>query len=144
MKTVPRQPAVVRRLGARIDRAVDAGDVASGRQLMRQMIELAIDPPVTADSLEGLRHAVRRADAVSLAAFRWLAAWDGGFLDAQIRAYLWQRPEALVEMIQRLRAYAQDPRTTPADRREAQAALAHYGFDDASLHAEDEDVSTTS
>jgi hypothetical protein len=75
------------------------------------------------------------ADA-SAAASRWLAAHDGGLIDDAVRQHFTRHPEALVDLVKHMRAFAQSPTASGKRRRVAQESLARYGFDDESLRSE--------
>ena len=110
------RPQSVAKLGARILKAMNTGDGTQASVLMKQMIGIAIGG--------------------STEAFRWLAANDGGLLNDFTRQYFWRRPEIVVQIVNNLRQFA---RATPDrhKKREAEAVLKRYGFDDESLRKEE-------
>jgi len=122
MKTV--DAASVRRLARRIERAVARGDSDVFARLVSQMVDVAAGPALTT------------ASAASTAAFQWLADNDGGLLQQTVCLHFFRRPETLVEMVKSLRAFTRSPTASPKARREAQQALARYGYDDKSLRAD--------
>lgn len=114
----------VRRLSRRILQAEARGDWAVYARLFTEMMEIAAGhPPETVPE-------------DSLAAFKWVAAHDGGVLDEALRRELWRHPEILVAAVKTARQIAADPTVPVKIRREATAVLVTYGFDDRSLAAD--------
>jgi hypothetical protein len=112
----------VARLGESIIRAFDRGDRAGFEAGISRMIELARD----GDDAD-----------ISVAAFQWIAANDGGALDEALRQKIWREPQILIDVIKSVRQFVTDPSAPQVDREEARRVLARYGYDDESLRREE-------